>query len=46
MQIFKDQAPWATIAHSVQFVAASKRVVDFAQDPLGYHRFNGVDVTE
>ena len=45
-QLFKAQAPWATIAHSVQFVAASKRVKDFAQDPLGYHRFNGVDVTE
>ena len=45
-ELFKDQAPWATIAHSVQFVAARKRVKDFAQDPLGYHRFNGVDVTD
>ncbi|MEX2201011.1 MAG: ABC transporter substrate-binding protein [Dongiaceae bacterium] len=44
--IFKEQAPWVTIAHSVQFVAINKRVKNFAQDPLGYHRFGGVDVAE
>ena len=45
-KIFKDQAPWLTVAHSTQFVAISNKVKNFAQDPLGYHRFNDVDVAE
>jgi len=45
-KIFKDQAPWLAVAHSTQFVAISKKVQNFAQDPLGYHRFNEVDITE
>jgi dipeptide transport system substrate-binding protein len=45
-EMFKDQAPWATIAHSTQFVASTKRVENFLQDPLGFHRFDGVDVAE
>jgi dipeptide transport system substrate-binding protein len=45
-EMFKDQAPWATIAHSTQFVASTKRVKNFSQDPLGFHRFDDVDVTD
>jgi dipeptide transport system substrate-binding protein len=45
-ELFKKEAPWATIAHSAQFVASSTKVKNFLQDPLGYHRFNGVDVAE
>ncbi|WP_317931195.1 ABC transporter substrate-binding protein [Halioxenophilus sp. WMMB6] len=42
--LFKEQAPWATIAHSVVFMPMSKRVKNFVIDPLGYHRFDGVDI--
>jgi dipeptide transport system substrate-binding protein len=42
--VFKAQAPWATIAHSVVYKPMSKRVLNFKVDPLGYHRFDGVDL--
>lgn len=45
-EVFKKEAPWATIAHSAQFVASRATVKNFHADPLGYHRFNGVDVAE
>jgi dipeptide transport system substrate-binding protein len=45
-KIFQDQAPWLLLAHSNQFMAHNKRVTNFKQDPLGFHRFDGVDVTE
>jgi dipeptide transport system substrate-binding protein len=44
--IFKEQAPWATIAHSKVFMPMSKKVSGFALDPLGIHRFDGVDIAE
>ncbi len=44
--IFKEQAPWATIAHSKVFVPMRKEVTGFVMDPLGYHRFDGVDIAE
>jgi dipeptide transport system substrate-binding protein len=44
--IFKDQAPWATIAHSVVFMPMSKKVMNYKMDPLGTHRFDGVDISE
>jgi dipeptide transport system substrate-binding protein len=44
--IFKDQAPWFTIAHSKVFMPVNKKVTGYVQDPLGYHRFDGVDKTE
>ncbi len=44
--VFKEQAPWATIAHSVVFMPMSKSVKNFIMDPLGYHRFDDVDVAE
>jgi len=42
--IFKEQAPWATIAHSVVFMPLAKNVVNFKIDPLGGHIFYGVDL--
>jgi dipeptide transport system substrate-binding protein len=44
--IFKEQAPWATIAHSVRFQPISKKVKDFKIDPFGGHLFYGVDIEE
>jgi len=42
--VFKGQAPWATIAHSVVFIPMSKNVVNYKVDPLGGHIFYGVDL--
>jgi dipeptide transport system substrate-binding protein len=44
--VFKEQAPWATIAHSVVFMPMSKKVSGYKMDPLGSHRFDGVDIAE
>jgi dipeptide transport system substrate-binding protein len=44
--VFKREAPWATIAHSVVFMPMSTKVVGYKMDPLGGHRFDGVDLTE
>jgi dipeptide transport system substrate-binding protein len=44
--VFKREAPWATIAHSVVFMPMSKKVTGYKMDPLGSHRFDGVDITE
>lgn len=42
--IFKQQAPWATIAHSVVYKPVRKEVTGFKIDPLGGHYFYGVDL--
>ena len=42
--IFKEEAPWITIAHSIVFQPVRKEVVDFRIDPLGGNIFYGVDV--
>jgi dipeptide transport system substrate-binding protein len=42
--IFKEQAPWATIAHSIVFQPVRKEVVDFRIDPFGGNVFYGVDL--
>ena len=44
--IFKEQAPWVTIAHSVVYEPVRKEVVDFRIDPFGLNRFYGVDIKE
>ena len=44
--VFKEQAPWATIAHSVVFKPIRKEVKDFKIDPFGGHIFYGVDIEE
>jgi len=42
--IFKEQAPWATIAHSVVFMPMRKEVTGYKIDPFGGHIFYGVDI--
>ncbi len=44
--IFKEQAPWATIAHSVVYKPVRKEVQDFKIDPFGGHVFYGVTIAE
>jgi dipeptide transport system substrate-binding protein len=43
--MFKEQAPWFTIAYSLQFKAVHKGVVNFRLHPLGFHDFYRVDKT-
>jgi dipeptide transport system substrate-binding protein len=43
--IFKEEAPWATIAHSVTFQPVRKEVKNFRIDPFGGNIFYGVDLT-
>jgi dipeptide transport system substrate-binding protein len=44
--IFKEQAPWATIAHSVVYQPVRAEVLDWKIDPLGGNIFYGVDLKE
>ena len=44
--IFKEQAPWATIAHSVVYMATRPEVTGYKVHPLGGHIFYGVDIAE
>ncbi|RMD61999.1 MAG: ABC transporter substrate-binding protein [Alphaproteobacteria bacterium] len=44
--IFKEEAPWITIAHSIVFKPVRKEVIDFRIDPFGGHVFYGVDLKE
>ena len=44
--VFKEQAPWFTIAHAVQLKPVRKEVIDFKLSPFGRHAFYGVDIKE
>jgi dipeptide transport system substrate-binding protein len=44
--VFKREAPWATIDHSLSVVPMRKEVEGFVQSPLGDFAFDGVDITE
>jgi dipeptide transport system substrate-binding protein len=44
--IFKQQAPWFTIAHSVQLKPMRKEVIGFKLSPFGRHTFYGVDIKQ
>jgi len=44
--VFKREAPWVTIAHSVVFKPVRKEVIDFKISPFGAHIFYGVDIKE
>lgn len=44
--VFKREAPWATIAHSIVYMPMSKKVTGYHMDPLGSHSFEGVDIAE
>ncbi|WP_175581018.1 ABC transporter substrate-binding protein [Marivivens donghaensis] len=43
--IFKEQAPWATIAHSVVYMTMRPEVDGYVIDPLGGHFFNAVGLS-
>jgi dipeptide transport system substrate-binding protein len=45
-EIFKEEAPWVTVAHSVVFMPMRKNVTGYKIDPLGSHYFYGVDIAE
>lgn len=44
--IFKEQAPWFTIAHAVQLKPVRNEVIDFKLSPFGRHTFYGVDIKQ
>ncbi|PPB81192.1 dipeptide transport system substrate-binding protein [Albidovulum inexpectatum] len=44
--VFKREAPWATIAHSVVFMPVRNEVQGYKVHPLGGHIFYGVDLAE
>lgn len=43
-QLFKEQAPWITIAHSTTYVPIRKEVKSYIINPFGLHPFYGVDL--
>ena len=45
-EIFKDQAPWATIAHSVVYMTMRPEVENYVVHPLGGHIFNQVGLKQ
>jgi len=42
--VFKEQAPWITIAHSIVYMPMSNKVTGYKIDPFGGHEFYGVDL--
>lgn len=44
--VFKEQAPWATIAHSVVFMPMRPEVEGYKVHPLGGHIFTDVSLSE
>ncbi len=44
--VFKEQAPWATIAHSVVFMTMRPEVQGYVVHPLGGHIFDQVSLTQ
>jgi len=44
--IFKEDAPWYTIAHSTVFMALNPKVQNYKMDPFGLHPFRGVDLKQ
>ena len=44
--VFKKEAPWATIDHSLAIVPMAKGVTGFTQSPLGDFTFEAVDIAE
>ncbi|WP_424926921.1 ABC transporter substrate-binding protein [Amaricoccus tamworthensis] len=44
--VFKEQAPWATIAHSVVYMPVRPEVSGYKVHPLGGHIFYGVELAQ
>ncbi|CAM5439849.1 dipeptide transport system substrate-binding protein [Aquamicrobium terrae] len=44
--VFKREAPWATLDHSLTVVVMRKNVQGFVQSPLGALQFDGVETSD
>jgi dipeptide transport system substrate-binding protein len=44
--IFKEEAPWITVAHSVRFDPVRKEVQGYKMDATAHHYFNNVDLAK
>jgi dipeptide transport system substrate-binding protein len=44
--VFKREAPWVTLDHSLVVMPMRKEVTGYVMSPLGHHSFEGVDITE
>jgi dipeptide transport system substrate-binding protein len=44
--VFKREAPWVTLDHSLVVMPMSKKVSGYVMSPLGHHSFTGVDIAE
>jgi len=44
--IFKDEAPWITVAHSVRFDPTRKEVQGYKMDATAHHYFNNSDLAK
>ena len=44
--VFKKEAPWVTLDHSLVVMPMSKKVTGYVMSPLGQHQFSGVDIAE
>ncbi len=42
--LFKQEAPWVTLAHSTAYLPMSVKVTGYRMDPFGLHSFDGVDL--
>ena len=43
-EVFKEEAPWITIAHSVRFTPVRKEVLNFKMDSTAHHYFDKVEM--
>jgi dipeptide transport system substrate-binding protein len=44
--IFKEEAPWITVAHSIRFDPLRKEVQGYKMDATAHHFFNNVDLAK
>ena len=44
--IFKEEAPWITVAHSLRFTPVRKEVKGFKMDATAHHVFAGVELSK
>jgi dipeptide transport system substrate-binding protein len=44
--IFKEEAPWITIAHSIRFDPVRKEVKGYKMDATAHHYFYGADIAK
>ena len=44
--VFKEEAPWITVAHSIRFDPLRKEVQGYKMDATAHHYFNNVDLAK